>query len=174
MTKILSMEGVEIVQKNYQQVLIRGDGKDQFKQIINKQISLLPPSKNLEIANKDNYIFAKNSIDQWSLLYTKEIDYNKVLKFVADINSNDEILASDYSYGQVYFEITGKNKNIFLNQLTNFDLRLKRCPEFTMAQTLVARIDCYIYHLKDKYILTCNKSYEKYFKDRLVDLANLN
>ena len=92
MTKILSMEGVEIVQKNYQQVLIRGDGKDQFKQIINKQISLLPPSKNLEIANKDNYIFAKNSIDQWSLLYTKEIDYNKVLKFVADINSNDEIL----------------------------------------------------------------------------------
>ena len=77
MTKILSMEGVEIVQKNYQQVLIRGDGKDQFKQIINKQISLLPPSKNLEIANKDNYIFAKNSIDQWSLLYTKEIDYNK-------------------------------------------------------------------------------------------------
>jgi heterotetrameric sarcosine oxidase gamma subunit len=156
MTKILSMEGVEIVQKNYQQVLIRGDGKDQFKQIINKQISLLPP------------------IDQWILLYTKEIDYNKVLKFVADINSNDEILASDYSYGQVYFEITGKNKNIFLNQLTNFDLRLKRFPEFTMAQTLVARIDCYIYHLKDKYILTCNKSYEKYFKDRLVDLANLN
>ena len=50
MTKILSMEGVEIVQKNYQQVLIRGDGKDQFKQIINKQISLLPPTKNLEIA----------------------------------------------------------------------------------------------------------------------------
>ena len=66
--------------------MIRGDGKDQFKQIINKQISLLPPSKNLEISNKDNYIFAKNSIDQWSLLYTKEQDYNKVLKFVADLN----------------------------------------------------------------------------------------
>tara|TARA_B100000965_G_C19585012_1_gene755316 strand:+ start:1235 stop:1759 length:525 start_codon:yes stop_codon:yes gene_type:complete len=174
MTKILSIEGVEITQKSFHQVLIRGDGQDNFNQIINKEISFLPPSKNLEIKSKDNYIFAKNSFDQWSLLFVNEKNYNKVLKFIADINTNEEILASDYSYGQIYLEISGKNRNHFLNQLTNFDLRLKKFPEYTMAQTTIARIDCYIYHLKDKYLVTCNKSYEKYFKDRLVDLANLN
>ena len=42
-----------------------------------------------------------------------------------------------------------------------------------MAQTLIARIDCYIYNLKDKYIVTCNKSFEQYFKDRLADTVNL-
>ena len=43
-----------------------------------------------------------------------------------------------------------------------------------MAQTLIARIDCSIYNLKDKYIVTCNKSYEEYFKNRLVDINNLS
>ena len=47
MTKLFSIEGVDITQKNFQQILIRGDGKDQFNQIINKEISLEPPSKNL-------------------------------------------------------------------------------------------------------------------------------
>ena len=42
-----------------------------------------------------------------------------------------------------------------------------------MAQTLIARIDCYIYNLKDKYLVTCNKSFESYFKDRLKDIASL-
>ena len=67
------------------------------------------PSKNLEITSDERYIFAKNSFDQWSLLYLVEKDYKKILKFIENLNSNDEILASDYSYGQVYFEITGKN-----------------------------------------------------------------
>ena len=35
MTKILSINEVEITQKNFQQVLIRGDGKEKFNQIIN-------------------------------------------------------------------------------------------------------------------------------------------
>ena len=87
---------------------------------------------------------------------------------------NDEILASDYSYGQAYFEISGNNKNEFLNKLTNFDLRSKKFPVSTMAQTLIARIDCSIYNLKDKYVITCNKSYEEYFKNRLVDINNLS
>ena len=54
MTKLISIDGVEIIQKNFQQVLIRGDGKEKFNQIINKEISILPPSKNLEIARKDS------------------------------------------------------------------------------------------------------------------------
>ena len=125
MTKLLSIDGVDIIQKSFQQVLIRGDGKDQFNQIINKEISLDPPSKNLEIKINDNYIFAKNSFDQWTLVYLVEKNYKEILDFISNINSNDEILASDYSYGQVYFEITGENKDEFLNKLTQFDLRKK-------------------------------------------------
>ena len=174
MTKLLSIDGVDIIQKSFQQVLIRGDGKDQFNQIINKEISLDPPSKNLEIKINDNYIFAKNSFDQWTLVYLVEKNYKEILDFISNINSNDEILASDYSYGQVYFEITGENKDEFLNKLTQFDLRKKKFQDFSMAQTLIARVDCYIYNLKDKYIITCNRSYEDYFKERLKDIVRIN
>ena len=173
MTKFLSSDGLEINQKNFQQILIRSDGREQFNDLINKEISLPPPSKNLEIVNNEKYLFAKNSFDQWSLLYLKEQDYQNTLKFISTLNEEDEILASDYSYGQVYFEIIGKNKNEFLNKLTQFDLRSKKFPINTMAQTLIARIDCYIYNLKDKYLVTCNKSFESYFKDRLKDIASL-
>ena len=173
MTQLLSSQGVDISQKNFQQVIIRGDGKDQFNQIINKEISILPPSKNLEVTKDDKVMLAKNSFDQWSLIYLVEQDYQEVLKFISNVNSNDEILASDYSYGQVYFEISGENRNEFLNKLTHFDLRLKKFPVFTMAQTLIAKIDCSIYHLKNKYIVTCNKSYEDYFIERLKDSIKL-
>ena len=169
MTQLLSSQGIDISQKNFQQIIIRGDGKDQFNEKINQEISTFPPSKNLEVTTNDKFIFAKNSFDQWSLIYLVEQDYKEILKFISKINSNDGILASDYSYGQVYFEISGENKNEFLNKLTHFDLRLKKFPAFTMAQTLIAKIDCTIYNLKDKYIVTCNKSYEDYFKERLKD-----
>ena len=173
MTTLISTDKVNITQKNFQQILIRGDGKDQFNQIINKETSLQPPSKNLEIKTSDKYIFAKNSFDQWTLVYLVEQDYKEIIKTISNLNSNDEILASDYSYGQVYFEVSGENKNEFLNKLTQFDLRNKKFPNFSMAQTLIARIDCYIYKLNEKYIITCNKSYEDYFKERLTDLINL-
>ena len=172
MTQLFSSQGIDISQKNFQQIIIRGDGKDQFNEKINQEISTFPPSKNLEVTTNDKFIFAKNSFDQWSLIYLVEQDYKEILKFISKINSNDEILASDYSYGQVYFEISGKNKNEFLNQLTHFDLRLKKFPAFTMAQTLIAKIDSTIYNLKDKYIVSCNRSFEDYFKDRLKDTAN--
>ena len=173
MTQLFSSQGIDISQKNFQQIIIRGDGKDQFNEKINQEISTFPPSKNLEVTTNDKFIFAKNSFDQWSLIYLVEQDYKEILKFISKINLNDEILASDYSYGQVYFEISGENKNEFLNQLTHFDLRLKKFPAFTMAQTLIAKIDCTIYNLKDKYIVTCNKSYEDYFKERLKDSIKL-
>ena len=173
MKQLLSSQGIDISQKNFQQVIIRGDGKDQFNQIVNKEISIHPPSKNLEVIKDDKLMLAKNSFDQWSLIYLVEQDYKEILKFISSINSNDEILASDYSYGQVYFEISGESRNEFLNKLTHFDLRLKKFPVFTMAQTLIAKIDCSIYHLKNKYIVTCNKSYEDYFIERLKDSIKL-
>ena len=113
MTQLLSSQGIDISQKNFQQIIIRGDGKDQFNEKINQEISTFPPSKNLEVTTNDKFIFAKNSFDQWSLIYLVEQDYKEILKFISKINSNDEILASDYSYGQVYFEISGEN-NILL------------------------------------------------------------
>ena len=64
MTRVISIEGVEIIQKNFQQILIRGDGKEKFNQIMSEEISISPPSKNLEIAHNKKYIFAKNSFDQ--------------------------------------------------------------------------------------------------------------
>ena len=173
MTKLLSSVGLDIYQKNFQQILIRGDGKEEFNKIISEKLSIAPPVKNLEVINNEKYLFAKNSFDQWSLLYLDEQDYKETLKLISLLNEKDEILASDYSYGQVYFEIFGENKNEFLNKLTPFDLRLKKLPVNSMAQTLIARIDCYIYNLKDKYIVTCNKSFEQYFKDRLADTVNL-
>ena len=174
MKTIASLEGVDIIQKNYQQVIIRGDGKEEFNQSIHKEISMTPPSKNLEVVTDNNYLFAKQSFDQWSLIYLIKKEYKSILKFISNINSKDEILASDYSYGQIYFEVTGENRNEFLNKLTHFDLRTKKFPEFSMAQTLIARIDCSIYNLKDKYIITCNRSFEDYFKERLKDTAKIN
>ena len=173
MTQLLSSQGVDIAQRNFQQIIIRGDGKDQFNQMINQEISALPPSKNLEVIINDKFMFAKNSFDQWSLILTEKKEHHQILNLVSSINTNENILASDYSYGQVYFEIEGENKDYFLNQLTHFDLRLKKFPAFTMAETLIANIDCTIYNLKDKYIVTCNKSYEDYFKERLKDSIKL-
>ena len=173
MKTITSLEGVDIIQKNYQQVIIRGDGKDEFNQSVNQEISMLPPAKNLEVVIDSNHLFAKQSFDQWSLIYLVEQKYKDILKFISNINSKDEILASDYSYGQIYFEVTGENRNEFLNKLTHFDLRAKKFLDFTLAQTLIARIDCSIYNLKDKYIITCNRSFEDYFKERLLDTANI-
>ena len=174
MKKILSAEGVNIIQKNCQQVIIRGDGNDRFNQSIYKEISIKPPSKNLEVISTDKRLFAKHSFDQWCLLYLEEQTYADILKFISKINLDDEILASDYSYGQVYFEVSGESRNYFLNKLTHFDLRAKNFLEFTMVQTLIARIDCSIYNLKDKYMITCNKSFEDYFKERLKDTSNIN
>jgi heterotetrameric sarcosine oxidase gamma subunit len=173
MTELLSSQGVDIAQRNFQQIIIRGDGKNHFNQTINQQISVMPPSQNLEITINEKFMIAKNSFDQWSLVYFIEQDYKDILKFISDINSNDDILASDYSYGQVYFEISGRNRNEFLNKLTHFDLRLKKFPAFSMAQTLIAKIDCSIYNLKDRYIVTCNRSFEDYFKERLKDTAEI-
>ena len=86
MKKILSSSGLEVIEKNFYQVIIRGDGQEQFNQIINREISLSPPSKNLETIVNGNFLFAKNSFDQWSLIYLKDNDYEKVLQFISNLN----------------------------------------------------------------------------------------
>ena len=174
MTKIVSVAGIKVTQKNFHQIIIRGDGLEKFNNIIEEKTSIKPPSKNLEVKHDSKYLFATNSPDQWSLILTDKKEHNQIINLVSSINVNEGLLASDYSYGQVYFEIEGKNKDEFLNKLTHFDLREEKFPKASMAQTIIARIDCSIYNLGNKYIITCNKSFEDYFQQRLKDTANLN
>ena len=174
MSKIVSIPRIEVTQKNFHQIIIRGDGSEKFNSIIEEKTSIKPPSKNLEIKYDINYLFSKNSPDQWSLVLTDKKDHNQILNLISSINVNEDLLASDYSYGQVYFEIDGEDKDKFLNKLTHFDLREEKFPKATMAQTIVARVDCSIYNLGNKYLITCNKSFEDYFQRRFKDSANLN
>ena len=94
MKTIASLEGVDIIQKNYQQVIIRGDGKEEFNQLINKEISMIHPSENLEVVTDNNHLFAKQSFEQWSLIYLVEQNTPDMLKFISNINSKDALLAS--------------------------------------------------------------------------------
>jgi len=169
--KTFSAKGMLIEQHDLQQILLRGKG-DSFAETVNKEISLLPPSDNLRIINNEKFIFAKQSFDQWILVCLEKKSDKEMLRLVSAMNANEEILASDYS-NTTYFEITGENKNHYLNKLTHFDLRTKKFPVSTMAQTLIARIDCSIYHLQNKYLVTCHSSFEDYFKDRLQDAIDL-
>jgi len=169
--KTFSAKGMLIEQHDLQQILLRGKG-DSFVETVNKEISLLPPSDNLRIINNEKFIFAKQSFDQWILVCLEKKSDKEMLRLVSAMNANEEILASDYS-NTTYFEITGENKNHYLNKLTHFDLRTKKFPVSTMAQTLIARIDCSIYHLQNKYLVTCHSSFEDYFKDRLQDAIDL-
>ena len=172
MTRTFVAKGMEIVQQDLQQILLRGQGDGSFADTVNKEVSLLPPKENLRMINNDEFLFAKQSFDQWSLVCLKPKTENEMFRLVSDFNANDEILASDYS-NTTYFEITGENKNYYLSKLTHFDLRSKKFPVSTMAQTLIARIDCCLYNLEDKYLLSCHSSFEDYFKDRLQDAIDL-
>ena len=172
MTRTFLGKGMEIVQQDLQQILLRGKGDGSFAETINKEVSLLPPVDNLRIINNDEFLFAKQSFDQWSLVCLKPKPEKEMFRLISAFNANEEILASDYS-NTTYFEITGENKNHYLSKLTHFDLRPKKFPVSTMAQTLIARIDCCLYNLEDKYLLSCHSSFEDYFKDRLQDAIDL-
>ena len=167
-----SAKGMLVEQQQFQQILLRGKGDGGFAEVVNKEISLLPPSDNLRMVNNEEYLLAKQSFDQWSLIFLKQKSDKEMVNLISAMNKNEEILASDYS-NTTYFEITGENKNHYLNKLTHFDLRQKKFPVSTMAQTLIARIECCVYNLKDKYLVSCHSSYEDYIKARLQDNINL-
>tara|TARA_B100000427_G_scaffold312597_1_gene304216 strand:+ start:294 stop:812 length:519 start_codon:yes stop_codon:yes gene_type:complete len=172
MTRTFIANGMEIIQRDLQQILLRGKGDGSFADTVNKEISLLPPADNLRMINNDEFLFAKQSFDQWSLVCLKPKLDKEIYRLISAFNDNEEILASDYS-NTTYFQITGENKNHYLSKLTHFDLRPKKFPVSTMAQTLIARIDCCLYNLEDKYLLSCHSSFEDYFKDRLQDAIDL-
>ena len=149
MMSTFSAKGMLVEQQQFQQILLRGKGDGGFAEVVNKEISLLPPSDNLRMVNNEEYLLAKQSFDQWSLIFLKQKSDKEILNLISKMNINNEILASDYSQ-TTYFEFTGEDKNYYLNKLTHFDLRSKKFPVSTIAQTLIATIDCCIYHLKNK------------------------
>ena len=172
MTRTFVAKGMEISQRDLQQILLRGKGDGSFADTINKEGALLPPADNLRMINNDEFIFAKQSFDQWSLVCLKPKPEKEIFRLVSAFNVNSEILASDYS-NTTFFEITGENKNYYLSKLTHFDLRPKKFPVATMVQTLIARIECCLYNLEDKYLLSCHSSFEDHFKERLQDAIDL-
>ena len=172
MMSTFSAKDLLIEQQDFQQILIRGKGDGSFAEAVNKEISFLPPSDNLRMVGNDKYLFAKQSFDQWSLVCLAKKSDKEMINLISSLNQNEGILASDYPHTS-YFEFTGENKNYYLNKITHFDFRQKKFPASTMAQTLIARIDCCIYNLKDKYLITCHSSFEDYFKDRLQDTIKI-
>ena len=90
MTKRFSGQGIEILQKDFQQILLRGNGRGNFADTVNKEVSLLPPLDNLRIINNDEFIFAKQSFDQWSLICLKQKPEKGILK----INRSEFVLVS--------------------------------------------------------------------------------
>ena len=143
MTEVIRSDGIEIKKKVIQQILLRGSGDSKFNNHINKSLKLLPPSDNLRIISNDNYTLAKMSFDQWNLIFEKEIEIKKLNKILDD-----------------------------LNKLTHFDFREKSFKKSTAAQTLLARVDCSIFNLDLKLLLSCNRSFADYLEDRLIDAVN--
>ena len=94
MKEIFSIRGLDIFQKNFQQVVVRCKGEDKLSETIRKETSLLPPSSNLAITNNESFLLAKHSFDQWNLFYLKEKKHQDILKFIYTVNSDEEILAS--------------------------------------------------------------------------------
>jgi heterotetrameric sarcosine oxidase gamma subunit len=96
----------------------------------------------------------------------------KVQNFCHEINKNSELLATNISDAQVFFQISGENTYSMMNKLTHFDFREKSFKPMTAAQTLMARIDCHFYKLNSHILVSCNRSFSNYLEDRLVDAVN--
>ena len=101
-----------------------------------------------------------------------EIENKKFNKILHDFNKSTLILATNISDSQVFFEVKGKNSFNILNKLTHFDFREKSFKKSTAAQTLLARVDCSIFNLDPKLLLSCNRSFANYLEDRLIDAVN--
>ena len=172
MRDIIRSNEVEIKKIFAHQVIIRGSGDSKFNNLLNKKLKLLPPLDNLRIVSDDNHILAKLSFDQWNLIFLDKNEDLKVQNFCQDINENSDLLATNISDAQVFFQISGENTYSMMNKLTHFDFREKSFKPMTAAQTLMARIDCNFYKLNSHILVSCNRSFSDYLEDRLIDAVN--
>ena len=172
MREVIRSNDVEIKTFSANQVIIRGSGDSKFNNLLNKKLKLLPPSDNLRVVSDDSHILAKLSFDQWNLIFLGKNEDLKVQSFCQEINENSDLLATNISDAQVFFQISGENTYSMLNKLTHFDFREKNFKPMTAAQTLMARIDCSFYKLNNHLLVSCNRSFSDYLEDRLIDAVN--
>ena len=78
MTRTFSGDGIYIAERDFQQILLRGKGDGRFAETVNGEISLLPPKDNLRMISNENFLFAKQSFDQWSLILTEKKETIKI------------------------------------------------------------------------------------------------
>ena len=83
MTTLTYKDGIEINQVTRQQITLRGKGDGAFAFAVNKEVSLLPPTDNLRIISNDEFLFARQSFDQWSLVCLKLKPEKEISRLVA-------------------------------------------------------------------------------------------
>jgi heterotetrameric sarcosine oxidase gamma subunit len=170
--EVIRSNDVEIKTFSAIQVIIRGSGDSKFNNLLNKKLKLLPPSDNLRVVSDDSHILAKLSFDQWNLIFLGKNEDLKAQNLCQEINENSDLLATNISDAQVFFQISGENTYSMLSKLTHFDFREKNFKPMTAAQTLMARIDCSFYKLNSHLLVSCNRSFSDYLEDRLIDAVN--
>ena len=165
---LISSNSVEIKELSLDQILIRGEYSPTLVKQIKSLFKISLPENNLHINHGENIICSKNSFDQWSIIFFQRSDL--IINDAIDkVNENEKVLATDYSEGQIYLEISGENKISILNKITHFDFREKSFPISTSAQTLIGRVDCNIYNLGNTFLITCNRSFDDHIKNQLLD-----
>ena len=172
MREVIRSNDVEIKTFSAIQVIIRGSGDSKFNNLLNKKLKLLPPSDNLRVVSDDSHILVKLSFDQWNLIFLGKNEDLKAQNLCQEINENSDLLATNISDAQVFFQISGENTYSMLSKLTHFDFREKNFKPMTAAQTLMARIDCSFYKLNSYLLVSCNRSFSDYLEDRLIDAVN--
>ena len=165
---LISSNSVDIKELSLDQIVIRGLYSPILVKQIKSQFKISLPKNNLQINRDKDIICSKNSFDQWSIIFFQRAKL-KIDDAIDKINENEKVLATDYSEGQIYLEISGENKISILNKITHFDFREKNFPISTSAQTLIGRVDCNIYNLEHRLLITCNRSFDDHLKNQLID-----
>ena len=165
---LISSNSVDIKELSLNQILIRGSYSSALNKQIESEFKISLPKKNLQINQDNNMICSRNSFDQWSIVFLQKVELN-LDTIVNKINENEKLLVTNYSEGQIYLEISGKNNISILNKVTHFDFREKNFPPLTSAQTLIGRVDCNIYNLENRLLVTCNRSFGDHLKNQLID-----
>ena len=172
MKELITSNSVSIKLLNLQQIVIRAEYTSKLNKELNSLMKINLPKENLKIKMNEKFLCSKNTFDQWNIISLTET-VNDIESQINELNKNENILVTNFSEGQAYFEISGDNKSNAvtqtLNKITHFDFREKMFPRLSSAQTLIARIDCAIYNLEDRFLITCNRSFGKYLEERFID-----
>ena len=69
MKELISIREFEVFEKDFQQILLRGKGDEKFEKVIQEKFLDSAPNENLSIIKNEYFLFAKQSFDQWSIIF---------------------------------------------------------------------------------------------------------